>query len=367
MSEEDSEKHAKHEHEHKHKYIEHEQHRKHQTYQTATWILGAVSVVLLVLFIASIATSGFGGSSGSTSVTGKTLSASDVKAKTETYLKNAVAGQTFTVDSVTDTGSLYQINLTVAGRPYNSYASKDGSLLFPSAIDMTAPVQPAAAAAAQQPTVVPKTDKPTVELFVMSHCPFGTQAEKGILPAVRTLGDKVDFKIRFVYYAMHGEKEVKEQLTQYCIQTEQNDKYLKYLACFLNDSVGQGSADASNACVVSTGVDKAKLDACKVTADTQFNVMKNFNDKASWLSGQFPKFDTDAALNTKYNVGGSPTLVINGVNSNAGRDSASFLAGICAAFNNAPAECQTQLSATPPGAGFGYDSVGAANAAGCGV
>jgi hypothetical protein len=187
------------------------------------------------------------------------------------------------------------------------------------------------------------------------------------LPAIRALDDTVDFKIRWVYYAMHGEKEVKEELTQHCIQTEQSDKYLKYLACFLNDSTGQGSADASLTCIKSVGVDTKKLDSCKVTTDAEFNIMKNFNDKASWLNGNFPKFDVDATLNTKYGVGGSPTLVINGVQSNAGRDSVSYLQAICAAFNNVPSECDTQLSSTQPGPGFGYDSVGAANAAGCGV
>jgi len=201
----------------------------------------------------------------------------------------------------------------------------------------------------------------------MAYCPYGTQAEKGILPAVRALGNKIDFKVRFVYYAMHGEKEVRENLNQYCIQKGEPDKYLKYLACFLNDSTGQGSDATVTACIKSSGVDTTKLEACKTAADTQFNVMKNYNDQTTWLNGRFPKFDIDAALNTKYGVGGSPTLIINGVQSDAGRDSASYLAGICAAFNTAPTECTTTLSSTQPGPGFGYDSVGAANAAGCGV
>ena len=37
----------------------------------------------------------------------------------------------------------------------------------------------------------PKKEKPEVELFVMSHCPFGTQIEKGMLPVARLLGDKI--------------------------------------------------------------------------------------------------------------------------------------------------------------------------------
>lgn len=351
-----SEKKPEHKHDaHKHVYMEHEQHAKNKSYKTATWILGGVSLLLLVGLIVSLA---LGGGSGAK------LSESEVRSKASAYLSSQ--GYTATINSVKFDGGLYKIDMVVNGQPFTSYASPDGKFLFPQGIDMT---DTTGTGAQQEPadTNVPKTDKPVVELFIMSHCPFGTQAAKGILPAVRTLGDNIDFKVKFVYYAMHGEKEVKEQLVQYCIQKNQPAEYLKYLACFLNDTAGQGSAAASDACIASTGVNKAQLETCKVAADKEFNVMANLADQSTWLSGRFPKFDTDLADNTKYGVGGSPTLVINGVQSNAGRDSQSYLTAICNAFNNAPAECSTQLSTVQPGPGFGYDSVGAAQAAGCGV
>jgi len=354
---EDHEEHKEHE-AHKHVYMEHHEHKKHQSYKFATWILAVVCVLLLAGLIVSLAVKGGAKSSGG-------LSPTDIKTQTEAYLKT-IAGTDSTVDNVTEDGGIYRVKLTVSGRPYDSYVTKDGKLLFPQGIDMTAPAAPATNT--QQPAAnVPKTDKPVVELFVMAYCPYGTQAEKGMLPAVRALGSTIDFKIRFVSYAMHGEKEVKENLNQYCIETGQPDKYLKYLACFLNDSTGQGSDADVAGCIASNGIDTTKLNACKTATDTQFNVMKDFNDKSTWLNGNFPKFEIDGALNTKYGVQGSPTLIINGVETSAGRDSASYLKAICAAFNNAPSECSTQLSSTQPGPGFGYDSVGAANAAGCGV
>lgn len=367
MAEENKE-HEKHEHAehkehggHKHMYMEHHQHKTHQSYKVAAWILGIICVILLAGLIVSLTMRGNGG----TATEDKTVE--EVKSVTETYLKSIANGDA-SVDTIVKEGNLYLVKLTVSGRQYDSYVTMDGKLLFPQGIDMTAPVDTATGTETQPAqTNVPKTDKPVVELFVMSHCPYGTQAEKGILPAVRALGDTIDFKIRFVYYAMHGEKEVTEQLTQYCIQSEQPDKYIKYLACFLNDSAGQGSATASAECITSAGVDKTKLASCKTKVDEEFGIMDSYNDQTTWLNGRFPKFDTDAALNTKYGVGGSPTLVINGVTSNAGRDSASYLSAICAAFNNAPEECSTTVSSTQPGPGFGYDSVGAANAAGCGV
>jgi len=339
--------------------MEHKALKQHSAHKSTTWVLGTVAVLLAIALVVSIFTNGFGGKPAT-----KTLTPDQVKAKALTAVQSLVQGQTVTIDSVVDNGDVYALALNVGGQKFNSYATKDGKLLFPSGVDMNTvantPSQQTATPPQHTPTSVPKTDKPTVELFVMAYCPYGTQAEKGILPAVRTLGDKIDFKVRFVYYAMHGQKEVYENLAQYCIQSEQPQVYEKYLACFLNASDQTG-------CITTTGVDKTKLDACTAAADTKFNVTANFNDKASWLSGQFPIMNFDYTLNQKYGVQGSPTLVINGVQSNAGRDSESFLKGICAAFNNAPAECNTQLSATPPGPGFGYDSTGSAQAAGCGV
>lgn len=350
-------------HEHK-EYLEHKEHKSHKKYETTAWALGIVALVLAIALIISIFTGGFSGT-GSGSSGG--ISEETLKTKTIEYLGQILPGQDVSVDSIVDEGNIYSLKLTVAGRPYDSYATKDGKLLFPSAIDMTAEAGTPATAQPPADTNIPKTDKPKVELFIMSHCPYGTQAEKGILPAVNVLGDKVEFEIKFVYYAMHGEKEVKEQLTQYCIRTEAPDKYLKYVACFLNDSVGQGSVAASNACIASLGIDTKKLETCKTSADKEFNVMKNFNDQSTWLSGRFPLIDFDKADNQKYSVGGSPTLIINGVNSNAGRDSASYLAAICNAMTTPAPECSTQLSAVSPGPGFGYDSTAAATAAGCEV
>ena len=107
------------------------------------------------------------------------------------------------------------------------FITNDGKSLIPSQAIVPLEGGSAQSTPGAQPTPdeIPKSDKPTVELFVMSHCPFGTQAEKGILPVVNLLGDKIDMEFKFVYYAMHGELEVVEQHNQYCIQEEQNDKY----------------------------------------------------------------------------------------------------------------------------------------------
>jgi glutaredoxin len=207
-------------------------------------------------------------------------------------------------------------------------------------------------------TVTKKSDKPVVELFVMSHCPYGTQMEKGILPVAKALGNKIDFQVKFVDYAMHEKKEIDEQLRQYCINKEQAPVFIPYLECFLK-------AGDNAACLKETKVDEKKLATCVTNTDKQFKITESYNNKDSWGS-QFPPFAIHQAENTKYGVQGSPTLVINGEQINSGRDAASLAKAICGAFNDgkAPKECSnTFASATPaPGFGTGTQAAGSGSA-----
>jgi hypothetical protein len=158
---------------------------------------------------------------------------------------------------------------------------------------------------------------------------------------------------------MHGEKELSENLLQYCIQKEQPEKLAAYLKCFLENS-------QSASCLDSTGVNKAKANSCVAKTDKQFKVTANYTNKVGY-QGSFPGFDVNKTDNDKYNVGGSPTLIINGQDIQSGRDSASLLATICSAFNNPPKECSTTLSSAAPSAGFGSGTAtNGAAAAGCG-
>lgn len=265
-------------------------------------------------------------------------------------------------------GNLYKLEVTYNGQKIESFVTKDGKRFFPQSIEMiknnvvenkenaTANSNPVVS------TVEQKSDKPVVELFVMSHCPYGLQMEKGILPVVKTLGDKIDFNIKFTDYAMHGEKELKEQLNQYCIQKEQPAKFLSYLECFSRDGESGGET-----CLSQAGIDKTKLSSCFARSDKEFKVLENFKNKDGYR-GNYPGFEIFKADNEKYGVQGSPTLVINGTQSQSGRDSNSILKSICSAFNNPPKECSTELpSETPsPGFGGGVASAGSASSnAGC--
>jgi protein-disulfide isomerase len=312
----------------------------------STFVLGILVVLILVL--------NFSG------VTGKTISGTKAG---ENILNFATSqGLTAEVVNVTAEGSFYKVILAIDGNDIPVYVTKDGKYFTSSLIPLTTTkASTSTTDTTTQAQEIPKLNKPVVELFVMSYCPYGTQAEKGILPVVELLGSKIDFKIRFVYYAMHPTLgEVEENLRQYCIQKEQSTKFNDYLSCFLD-------AGNSTSCLTTVKIDKTKLNSCTTAADKQFQISDNKNDKSKWLSGNYPLFNIDKTLNEQYNVAGSPTLVINGVQANSARDPASYLDIICQSFTDGsvPTECGQTLSTTAYSAGFGYSGTGSTTAAQC--
>ena len=314
------------------------------------------TIVLAVLLIAILISGGANGTTVSAEEAGQNLLS----------FANAQGAEAELVSS-DDNGLFYEVVLSIEGQEVPLYVTKDGKSFTQQLVPLDATPSAPSTPSTPTPANIPKNDKPIVEAFIMSHCPYGTQIEKGLLPVAQLLGDKIDFEIKFVYYAMHPTSgEVEEQLNQYCIQKEQKVKYLDYLTCFLGKT---GTPEDGAECITETKINKATLSACTTATDAEFEVLDNLNDKSKWMNGRFPQFNIHKAENDKYSVGGSPTLIINGAQAQAGRDSVSLLNAICAAFETAPEECNTQLEAGQPTPGFGFGTTAAANnaAAGCGA
>jgi protein-disulfide isomerase len=313
------------------------------------WMIASIilAVAVIVLFLLIIFKGGFSGN----------LSGPEAGTQITAFLNKQTNGGVEYV-SYADKGNLWTITVKYKNQSIPVDVTKDGKYFVQGAVLITQ-TNSTADTSQQPPKDVVKSDKPKVELFVMSYCPYGTQIEKGIIPAVQALGSSIDFSIKFVDYSMHGKKELDENTLQYCLQKEQSNKLIPYLICFLK-------AGNSSSCLTSTGIDTAKLNSCISTADTQFKITANFNDKSTWSGGQFPPFNIDKDLNTKYGVQGSPTLVINGAQVDSGRNPAALLTAICSAFNKAPAACSQKLATTNPDPGFGTTSSGSATDATCG-
>ncbi|MBU1089785.1 hypothetical protein KKF38_03260 [Patescibacteria group bacterium] len=268
-------------------------------------------------------------------------------------------GFTASVLEIKSESGFWKIKIQLSdGREVDSLMSKDGKIFVPEAIyieevQAEAEKQKLAAEAAQTELLasLEKSDRPTVELFVMSHCPFGTQAEKAILPAIEALGDSVDFQLKFVNYAMHGETEVLEQLQQFAISEKYPEKLITYLKKFLE-------AGDSAAALAAVDLEIEDLADTIAATDAEFEITKNLEDEASWVSGRFPQFLIHEAENEKYDVRGSPALAVNGKIIEAARTPAAMLEAICMAFENPAEACSLELSTATPSSGFGFEGEG---------
>jgi len=120
------------------------------------------------------------------------LSAEEAKIKAADFIDNNLVqpGSNVTIKDIIEEDGLYKMTVvTASGQEVVSYLSKDGKRFYPQVIDIEqveaqAKEQEAANQESETVTAVnlPKQDKAKVELFVMSHCPYGTQIEKGIIP-----------------------------------------------------------------------------------------------------------------------------------------------------------------------------------------
>ena len=92
---------------------------------------------------------------------------------------------------------------------------------------------------------IARIGKPTLELFVMSYCPYAVQAEEKLIPVIKKFGDQINFKLQFIarekeelsaqditpFTSLHGYPEVAENIRQLLIAQEYPDRYLDYILC----------------------------------------------------------------------------------------------------------------------------------------
>jgi len=305
------------------------------------WILSTVVVAIIAIVLLVISVSGSG-----SGVSSKKAADNLVE-----FVESQGTGSLEIVETSKESG-MHKITYSFNGQQGEVFVSLDGKYLITAPMPLTA--EGGSETEVKPAQNIPKSDKPKVELFIMSYCPYGTQTQKGILPVASLLKDKIDFKVRWVDYIMHGKKEADENTVQYCIQKDQNAKYLAYMQCFLAD------ANAAR-CYVNASINTVMLNNCMVATDKQYAINKTFTESTS----QFPRYNVDSEDAQKYEVQGSPTLVINGVQAESGRSPAALLATICSSFTTPPAECSQTLSAASPSAGFGYSTASDAAAAQC--
>lgn len=296
----------------------------------------------------------------------KTINKAEAKEKAEQFINDNLvppdSDQQATVKNIQKEEGLYKVSVEVGGQEIQSYLTPNGDTFFPQAMSMnqegTKNKEDNSSQGQQRKTTVDtKKETPTVKLFTMSYCPYGTQMEKAMLPVKEKLGDKIDFDLQFVDYAMHGKKELDENLRQHCIEQEQPSKLTGYLDCFLENK-------DSEKCIEEVGVDTSSINSCIGATDEEYQVTEKYNDKSTY-QGNYPVFDVNKSENEEYGVSGSPTVVINGEKIKVSRQPNALLDTICSAFKEKPDECSGQLSSRPPSPGFGSGQGGGSNSGSC--
>jgi len=221
------------------------------------------------------------------------------------------------------------------------FASKDGKkVVFGDVMDLSEPIVYVEPPAPE----LPKSDKPNVKMFVMTYCPYGQQAEDGLLPVGKLFGDKIEFEPHFVIYSnyatgypdycidensqycsMHGINELNEGVRQLCVWKYNKDLFWDYVAG-VNENCAMADIETCwKEQAEAVGVDIEKIEEC-------------FNSEALDL------LETEVQLNTQYSVQGSPTILVNDAAYQGGRSPEAYKQGICGAFNTPPEECEEELS-----------------------
>ncbi len=248
--------------------------------------------------------------------------------------------------SSTEENNLYNIVISIQGKKYNLYTTLDGKFLYPERIDMEKAIAQSndkennQESAKKTCSTIKKAEKPLMEVFVVSSCPFGLQAQRILAEIGKNIPSLTnEVKIRYIgsvsnnkIISMHGDKEAKENLRQICIRNEQPDKYWNYVSCYIK-------AGKTDECLKSVSIDSEKLNTCMSDSSRGLKYAKE-----------------DFALQNKYSVTGSPTLILNGEKVSefdfGGRNAEAVKTLLCCGFSKTPDFCSKKLTTNSAATSF---------------
>jgi len=284
-----------------------------------------------------------------TSASQETL-AQQIGEKTIDYINENLLGAEIAavlVEAVEEDG-LVKMKMKIGEEEFDSYATFNGKYLFPQVINMeekiAAPEEEEIPEASKSKSCeeVKKADKPILQAFVVSKCPYGTQMQRILIEIVKNIPElKENIRIEYMgsisenkITAMHGEEEAQENLRQICLREEQGDKFWNYLSCYIK----KGEIDK---CLKESKTDLEKLESCMLDSSKGLEYAKQ-----------------DFIAQDKYKVSGSPTLILNeeseGVSefSFGGRTAEAVKTLLCCGFKEKPQFCSQELDTRSAAASF---------------
>ncbi|HTJ80923.1 MAG TPA: hypothetical protein VL400_04345 [Polyangiaceae bacterium] len=175
--------------------------------------------------------------------------------------------------------------------------------------------------------------KVRVEMYVMSQCPYGVQAENGFRAAADKLADYIDLHVDFIgqtseegeLQSMHGPVEVAGDIAQACAM-KYTPKWFDLILC--QNKEAQSVGTNWRACAEAVGAPVEALEACVQGGEGR-----------DLLAASFKRSEAKGAT-------GSPTIYIAGKPYQGGRKPTDFVKAICAAIpGDKPEACNADASA----------------------
>ncbi len=237
--------------------------------------------------------------------------------------------------SVNDFEGIYNVTLSYQEREISVFMTKDGSYMFLSTpLDITKELPtPEQSEQPEQPEELPKTDKPVIDLFIWSYCPYGVSAQAPMADVAKLFGDKAEFNA-IMYHDGHGAYETQQNKIQACIQEVDKVNYWNYAKKFVEEIYPSCASSRDVDCDKSKSVQV--MNSLGIDSDAVMSCVENRGD--TLIAG-------DRQYAASLGVTGSPTIVINGVKvTPSGRTAEAFKSSVCEGFDNPPEECSQVLS-----------------------
>lgn len=267
-----------------------------------------------------------------------------------------------TINNLKESSGVFEFELNLNGQKYTSYITKDGKILFTSGIKLDTLITPRTTQPSQKKLTcsdLKKSEKPELTAFIVSQCPYGLQMQRVFKKAIEEIPEIASFlKVKYIgavenneITSMHGNQEAQENLKQICIREEQKEKYWSYVSCYMKEGKG-------DECLVTAGVNQNELKDCLEDNNRGIN---------------YAKIDFDIA--NKFNIGGSPTLLLNNKQivsefDFGGRNPEAIKQIICCGSNSQLDFCQKQITKENVTASFSKEDLAStpvnSSGAGCG-
>lgn len=165
----------------------------------------------------------------------------------------------------------------------------------------------------------------TLDLYVMSQCPYGVQAENQISPILKELGKDLEFNLYFIgggepgnLQSLHGQPEIDGNKIQLCAVKLYPDTYFDFVDCMNKNPTK--IPDNWKDCADELELNKEELQTC-------------FDEEAEELLAASFKKSSQAGAR------GSPTIIINGETYSGKRDTMSLMRAICSEYDEKPEAC----------------------------